>query len=146
MLLPLSACLAIYCHCRNKGPHPALLFAAGFLAITTLLYKYTALPVLVILFGVWLVEAWRDRKRTRLFWRWLSFVLAGACAAFLVEMGVFLIHDGGAHAWECTVLFNQHYVASNNFGFNRFLDKLRLSWAGWWILFMLPAAAVLAGN
>jgi hypothetical protein len=116
----------------------ALWFLAGFLGAVALGFKYTAMPMLVVVFAVWSVEEWRAAASGRLLcFGWLC-ALAGACAATAAVLGFFLARDGGRHLWECTVLFNRAYVASSNFGLYRLWFRLREFWVDWWILFLLP--------
>jgi hypothetical protein len=146
MLLPLLATVAVYVHSRHHGQKLKYWLAAGFFGATTLCYKYTALPVLVFVFVVWSAESWRERKELKLIGRcWLA-AFAGAAAAAIMELGFFLARDGGAHLWECTVQFNRYYAASSNFGLTALWLKLGIFWSGWWILFLVPFAAVLKFN
>jgi hypothetical protein len=60
ILLPLLGMIAVFSFCRSHGGGgwwPWCL--AGFLGSVTLCYKYTALPVLVWIFGAWSFERWR---------------------------------------------------------------------------------------
>lgn len=143
MLLPLLATVAVYCHGRQNGHRPKHWFAAGFFGATTLLYKYTALPVLFFVCVIWSIEMWRAAKNSRQLlacWFWLFF---GGMAATTTILGFFLIHDGGARLWECTVAFNRYYVSSNNFALAAFWSRIEEWWSGWWILFLVPWAACL---
>jgi hypothetical protein len=141
MLLPLLAMVAVYVHSRHRGQKLKYWFTAGFLGATTLCYKYTALPVLAFLFLVWTVETWREKKYPP--WQNLLAAAIGGIFAVAIELGFFLIHDGGRHLWECTVQFNRYYVASSNFGLTPFWMWLGIFWSNWWILFFLPFAALL---
>jgi dolichyl-phosphate-mannose-protein mannosyltransferase len=143
MLLPLLATFAIYVCARHCGHKPKYWLAAGFLGVTTLCYKYTALPLLVFVFAVWSVELWRQTHDARLFrLNWLAAVIGGFLAVIL-ELGYFFIHDGGARFWECTVIFNRYYVASNNFSMAYFWSRIGIFWNNWWVLFFVPWAAFL---
>jgi Dolichyl-phosphate-mannose-protein mannosyltransferase len=146
LLLPLLATVAVYVHSRHQGQKLKYWFAAGFLGATTLCYKYTALPVLAFVFIVWSVELWRDAKNTRQFGQCWLFAFCGALAALAVELGFFLVHDGGTHLWECTVQFNRYYASSSNFGLPALWAQLEIFWSAWWILFFLPLAAFLKPN
>jgi hypothetical protein len=140
MLLPLLATVAVYCHSRQHGHLPKHWFAAGFLAATTLLYKYTALPVLLFIFVIWSAELWCHGKKFNFFSRcWFSAFLGGSAAAVLI-LGFFLRQDGGARFWECTVLFNHYYAASSNFRLAAFWSRIGEFWSAWWILFLVPLA------
>src|SRR5271154_1742624 len=114
MLLPLLATVAVYVHSRHHDQKLKYWFTAGFLGATTLCYKYTALPVLAFLFLVWTVETWREKKHPP--WQNLLAAAIGGIFAAMLELGFFLIRDGGRHLWECTVQFNRYYIASSNFG------------------------------
>ena len=143
MLLPLLATVAIYVHSRHHGQKLRYWFAAGFLAATSLYYKYTALPVLAFVFVVWLAEMWQSAWSANLLWRSLAAAFAGMVVATVAELGFFLIHDGGASLWECTVQFNRYYVASSNFNPSYFWSRLEDFWDSWWILFLIPWATLL---
>jgi hypothetical protein len=143
MLLPLLAMVAVYVRSRGEARQTRYWLAAGCLAATTLLYKYTALPVAAFLFLFWSVELWRGTRKMNLIWRcWLAAWL-GAMAAGGLELGYFLARDGGAHLWECTVLFNRYYAATNNFNLAYLWMRLGIFWQAWWILFLVPLAIFL---
>ena len=141
MLLPLLATVAVYVHSRHHDQKLKHWFTAGFLGVTTLCYKYTALPVLAFLFLVWAVETWREKKYPP--WKNLLAAATGGICAVTIELGFFLIHDGGRHLWECTVQFNRYYVASSNFGLAPLWLWLGIFWSNWWILFIIPLAVFL---
>jgi hypothetical protein len=137
MILPLVATVAVYVVNRHKGPSSGAWFLAGSLGAIALCYKYTALPVLAVLFGLWSIEEWRASGR-KLFRRWLLGML-GAGLASLAVLAPFLIRDGGRRLWECTVVFNRFYRASASFGLSGVRDWLLVFWADWWVLFLLSA-------
>jgi hypothetical protein len=143
LLLPLLGFFAVYSQGRLRNHLPKYWFAAGLLAATTLLYKYTALPLVVLVFAVWSVEQWRSAKNIKSFLHCWGAALLGGSLAAVVELGIFLLHDGGATLWDCTVTFNRHYVASDNFSWLGISIKLKSFWATWWILFLLAGAAFL---
>ncbi len=117
MLLPLLGTLAIYCYSRKNGHCPSHWFWAGLLGATTLLYKYTALPVLGFIFLAWLVESWRATRNIKKMIHCCAALALGGMIAAAMELGFFLVHDGGATLWDCTVRFNRDYAASSNFSF-----------------------------
>ena len=146
LLLPLLATVAVYRHGRKRGDPPVSWLAAGFLGVTTLLYKYTVLPVLAFVFVAWSVELWRRHQPARRLgccWLW---GLAGGLAAAAVWLGFFLSYDGGAGIWECTVRFNRYYAASSNFGLAALGSQGWEFLKNWWILFLLPWAAWFQSN
>ena len=146
MLFPMLATVAIYCYSRQHGHDPKHWFWAAFLAVTTLLYKYTALPVLAFTFAVWFVEMFQKAPDRSFIRRCLIFAAAGAATAVVMEIGCFLAHDGGKQFWECTVLFNRSYVASGVFGPDKLVLWFKIFWENWWILFFLPWAGLLLKN
>ena len=137
MILPLLATVAVYVVSRHNGLGLGAWFLAGFLGAIALWYKYRALPVLAVLFGVWSIEEWLAGGRSRL-WRGLVGI-AGAGVASLVVLAPFLIWDGGRRLWECTVVFNRVYRASASFGWSGLLAWLLAFWVSWWFLFLLAA-------
>ncbi len=142
MVLPLMATVAIFVHSRRSGDEALHWLAAGFFGVVTLCYKYTALPVLAMLFAVWSIEKWRARCGiSRLCGLWLSAFLGCLLASVLV-LAYFLIHDGGWHLWECTVRFNRFYAATATFGIDGLWENLKKFLWAWWILFLLPLALV----
>lgn len=145
MLLPLLATVAVYIHSRHYGGSARHWFAAGFLGGVTLGYKYTALPVLLVVFAAWSLERWRAAGREKTVsllrcWAWAG--LGGLGAAALV-LGCFVIHDGGRALWECTVAFNRSYVGTRLFGWGGWRFTLAIFWSRWWLLFLLPVGALL---
>jgi hypothetical protein len=99
--------------------------------------------VLAFVYAVWSVELWRCARNVNLLGRCWVAAFAGAVMAGIIELGFFLVHDGGAHLWECTVQFNRHYIVSSNFGLTPLWSRLGIFWSGWWILFFVPFAALL---
>lgn len=138
MLLPMVATVAMYCYSRQHGNKDKHWFWAGFLAAATLLYKYTALPILGFVFLAWLFERWRQGTKANLMVRALACAIAGGILAAVLELAFFLIHDGGRTFWECTVVFNRYYVGTSNFALSYFWMKCGDFWRNWWILFLIP--------
>ena len=136
--------MAVYCYSRrleNKNSH---WLAAGFLAAATLLFKYTALPILALVFIAWLIELWRQGASAGSMFRSVACAIAGGIVALALGLAYFLAHDGGKAFWECTVAFNRYYAAASvifspAFFWSRFTDF----WDNWWILFLMPWAALL---
>ncbi len=143
MLLPLVATVAVYCYARHHSHKTQYWLAAGFLASTTLLYKYTALPVLAFVFVVWLIEMWRQARNLKAIVVALACAAAGGILAAALGLGFFLLQDGGKHLLECTVLFNRYYASSSLFGPAYFWAECKDFWRNWWILFLLPEAILL---
>ncbi len=152
MLAPLLGTVAVYVVSRHRHGGPGAWFLAGILGATAVWYKYTALPVLVLLFAVWSVEEWRAGRtmgcglRTlafglRTYYRWL-FGLLGAIVASCSILAPFLAQDGGKRLWECTLVFNRYYTGLAGFGTTALWSTLQLFLTDWWILFLLPAILV----
>jgi hypothetical protein len=167
MLVPLLGAVAVYVVSRHRRGGSRAWFWAGLLGATTLWYKYTALPVLALLFAVWSFEDWRGRALrlpstgpdlrspiprlwTLDFRHWtldiglwtLDFglwTMFGALVASGVILAPFLARDGGQRLWECTVVFNRYYTGLAGFGTAALWQTLQLLLADWWILFLLPA-------
>ena len=149
MLLPLMGVIALYVAAHVslpvgsalkhlRGSNLATWGLAGFLSAATLLYKYTALPVLAMIWVTWSIRHWRAVRNVGSLCRCWFFSLLGASAATAAALAFFLIHDGGKHFWECTVVFNRFYAASSTFGLLRLWSCLKILWADWWLLFLLP--------
>ena len=143
MLLPLMATVAVYCYARQHEHKNKFWLMAGFLTATTLLYKYTALPVLAFVFAVWLVELWRQSRNVKLIFAALACWAGGGILAAVLGLGFFLLHDGGRHLLECTVLFNRYYASSSLFGPAYFWREVEVLWRNWWILFLIPWSILL---
>ena len=142
LLLPLVATVAVYSYSRNRGHKASYFFAAGFLGAVAFLYKYTALPLLLFVYLNWLMEVGRQ-KTPGLFWRSGVSLSLGAISAAILVLGYFLVQDGGASFWECSIRFNRYYAGSNNFGLAPLWSHLHTFWSNWWILFLLPCAVFL---
>ena len=143
MLLPLVATVAVYCYARQHDHKNKYWLMAGFLAATTLLYKYTALPVLAFVFAAWLVETWRQARNLKIIFAALACGAAGGILASGLGLGYFLLHDGGKHFLECTVLYNRYYASSSDFSLGYFAGEAKVLWRSWWILFLIPWAIFL---
>jgi len=136
MLLPLVGVVAVYV-VRRSGRGWGAWCLAGALGALTLGYKYTAFPLLALVYAVWSVEEWRSTKNLRSLARcWLGGLLGGAVAG-AAALGWFLVRDGGRHLWECTVEFNRFYAASSNFGLEALGSRLYGYGSNWWVLFLL---------
>jgi hypothetical protein len=148
MLFPVLATVAIYCHVRRQEHQPQhwYWFAAAFFAVTALLYKYTALPVLAFTFAAWFIEIQQKAVNKGSILRCLAFGFAGAVTAAAIEVGYFFVHDGGAGLWESTVLFNRYYLASGPFGLTCLIIRFKIFWSYWWILFFIPWTGLLLRN
>lgn len=141
LLLPLLGVFALYSRARQGGAGIWPWFAAGGLAATALLYKYTALPLLVLALAAWSWETWRAGRQIKPLLRCHAALWLGGLLAAAAELGFFLAHDHGATWWDCTVTFNRHYMASDNFGWAGLWLRLRPLLAAWWILVPLAGAA-----
>jgi hypothetical protein len=143
LLLPLMATVATCCYSRQHGNKGWHWLAAGFLAGVTLLYKYTALPVLAFVFIAWLFEMWRHGAKANLIFRLLMCAAAGGILAFALGLAFFLIQDGGRAFWECTMTFNRYYTGTSSFGLNYSWSRIEDFWGNWWVLFGIPWAILL---
>jgi len=147
MVLPLLATVAVYVLSRQgegglERAGAGAWFLAGLLGATALWYKYTALPVLALVFAAWSFEQWRaPAGRSSLLACWLA-AIGGAGIATLAILAPFLASDGGKRLWECTVQFNRFYRASATFGLSGLWSWVEAFWADWWILFLLLAFLV----
>lgn len=164
LLLPLLGALAVYSYYRANGDDVRGWFFSGLLGSIAFWYKYTCLPLLVLLFAYWSWETLRRRRAAganpptttpqgmglsavRTGWatlgsRWLALAL-GALASSLAVLGLFLLRDGGRHFWECTIEFNRFYAHSINFAPDLFANRLEWFWTHWWLLFLVLPALVL---
>jgi hypothetical protein len=138
LLLPLLATLAVYVRSRHFGCQRGQWVSAGALAAATFWYKYTALPALMVIFFAWSFEEWRARKSLGWLWRRWFFAVAGAAAASLGILALFLATDGAQSLWDCTIRFNRYYASSSSFGWFTVTWTLKSLWTHWRILFFLP--------
>jgi len=113
---------------------------AGFAAIAAVFYKYTVLPLVTFIFIAWVLKIARTQDARQLVRRLFPAGI-GAATAGALTLGFFIFHDGGRQLWECTVLFNRHYVQSGNFGLLGFWFNLKSFWSAWGILLLLSGAA-----
>jgi hypothetical protein len=142
LLLPLLTLVAVFVREQHRGYRPWHWWVAGFAAIAAVLYKYTVVPLAALIFIAWVSKTVRTQDARQLVRR-LFPACAGVVTAAALMLGFFIIHDGGRQLWECTVLFNCHYVQSGNFGLSGFWFNLKTFWSAWWILFLLSGAAFL---
>jgi hypothetical protein len=139
LLLPLMGVVAAWSLSRKRGAGTGAWFAAGLLGAIALLYKYTCLPILAVVFITWSRDAWRQTGRRALLHHW-SYGFLGGLLGLVAGLGWFVARDGGWHVWECTIQYNRFYTASSSFGFAGFSTWVRKLWGNWWILFLLPLA------
>lgn len=142
LLLPLMATVAVYCYSRQAGHLGKHWFAAGGLAAATLVYKYTAAPILALVFLAWLFEMRRSGNGAASILRAVGLAFAGGVLVFAAGLAFFLAHDGGKTFWECTVTFNKYYARSVLFSMAYFWSECGDLWRNWWILFLIPWAAL----
>ncbi len=164
LLLPLLGAIAVYSHHRRDGGGFGAWFLSGLLGSIAFWYKYTCLPLLVLLFACWSWETLRAGRRSleaagtqrsgrspvglrwgfaALRFQWLGLTL-GALASSVAVLGLFLVRDGGRHFWQCTIEFNRFYAHSINFAPDLFEARLEWFWTHWWLLFLLLPALALA--
>ncbi|HWF19669.1 MAG TPA: glycosyltransferase family 39 protein [Verrucomicrobiae bacterium] len=139
LLLPLTAMLALLAWKRRSGGGGAMVwFVAGFLAAITILYKYTAFPLLLVIFGSWSTCKLRTRDISGLFSNWL-FAALGALTATVAVLGFFAAKGGLTEFLNCTILFNRFYAASGSFSSAEgFYSRLGLYATDWGILLLGP--------
>ena len=143
LVFPLLSTIAVYSYSRQHGHKNFHWFAGGFLAATTLVFKYTALPILAFVFFVWLIEMCQSDKKISSICKRLIFGIAGGILACVLELAFYVIHHALNSVWECTVLFNKYYVASGVFSQAYFWSEIKVFWDNWWILFLVPFAIFL---
>ncbi len=138
MLLPLVGVVALYVkHRQNNLASPYVCFFAGFLAVTSLLYKPIALFTLLFLFTHWMLQIWNSKKNYKLVFKSFMYMFMGGLASTAIFLGYFLLNDGGRAFWENAVAYNMSYIkeiGSNNW---TFLYNLKLFLYIWWPLFIL---------
>ena len=144
MLLPLLATVAVYCYSRQRGNKNKHWLAAGFLAATTIVYKYTAVPILALVFVAWLVEMYRSGASAGTTLKALACAVAGGILACVLELGFYAVHGALNSLWECTIAFNRYYLQTSG-AFSRayFWGEIKTFWDNWWILFLMPWAVLL---
>jgi 4-amino-4-deoxy-L-arabinose transferase-like glycosyltransferase len=143
MLLPLLATVAVCSYNRRHGHKNGHWFAAGFFAAVTLLYKYTALPIVAFVFLTWLFETYRSSRKITGVLKALTLFIAGGISASVLELGYFAMHGAIREFWECTITFNHYYVASGTFTPANLWSRLEMFWHAWWVLFLIPCAILL---
>lgn len=143
LVLPLLATLAVYAYSRRNRHKNIHWFAAGFLAATTLIYKYNALPILAFTFLIWLVELWKTGPGALTVAKALLSGLAGGILALALGLAFYCFHHALGSVWECTIVFNRYYAACGVFNPAFLWSNFKMFWDNWWILFLLPLAALL---
>ena len=143
MLLPLLGTVAVYSYSRAHGCKRGCRFIAGFLGAVTLLYKYTALPIVAFVFFAWLIDTYRLNRKAMEVLKALAFFVAGGIFAAALELGYFAMHGAIREFWECTVAFNHYYLASGTFTAANLWSRLQMFWNTWWILFLITCAILL---
>jgi Dolichyl-phosphate-mannose-protein mannosyltransferase len=142
MLLPLLATVAVYSYGRRHGHKNSHWFIAGFLAAVTLLFKYTALPIVAFVLLGWIIDTYRSSGKAVGVLKTLAFFIAGGVLAAALELGYFFIHGAIREFWECTITFNRYYMASGTFSAANLWSRLGMFWHAWWILFLIPWAVL----
>ena len=113
LILPLTGLLATYVYFREKKYLRPWLMASA-LAVATVMYKPTVVPVVCFIFAVWLVEVYRANGWFSAIKRFFIILLGGFVTAICVMLPVIL---GGAwsYFWEEVIVFNRFYVAQYGF-------------------------------
>jgi 4-amino-4-deoxy-L-arabinose transferase-like glycosyltransferase len=109
-------------------------FAAGCLAGVCVMYKYTCVPLLAVIFVAWGIEAWRASGGVRQLAVKAGVAAAGAVLTGLVILSPFLIHDGGRCVYDCTVRFNRAYAGAHLMDVSNLGGNLSVLGAAWWPL------------
>lgn len=139
MMLFVMGAAALWLSGRERERNVWHWVGAGACAGAGLLFKQIGLPVLGMIFAMWLVEDMR-----RMGWRRaLCRGCAGAGAAFAVMgLGVLPIALKGALAemWECTVAYNLQEIGGRSGGWRYFAYFCQ--WAGWTCAPLVGLAAV----
>ncbi len=152
MLLPLLLATFGYVLLRKNSREVWAWLLAGSFGAAAFWFKYTALPILLVLFGGMAIQTLMrhiDRARVTgssiqllkcagVVLRGCILALAGAALATTAIIIPFLWRDGGKHLWECTVQFNRLYAASATFSGESFWICVGPMLAQWWIIFLLP--------
>jgi hypothetical protein len=135
ILLPLIAMLTFYVY-KKGAAHGWLWMCAGIFGAVALCYKYTVAPILLFIFIIWSVETWRFALSIKVVLKNILFGILGAVLASLTILGYFLLRDGGASLWDCTVAFNSYYAQLNAAKWGRFILFIKVFLENWWILFL----------
>lgn len=136
MLFPLMGLVSLYQSAREK-PSRRVWFLAGVFTAFALLYKPIALPVILFVYGVWVLE----RRKMPGGWpgTLMDLTITGAGALLVTAMALmpFLIHDAGRSLLECVWRYNLSYAGSENAGATPFSDFFSMFFELWWPLFLL---------
>lgn len=117
MLLPLMGAIALFVFNYKKANYSlTLLFLAGFLGMTALLYKPISLLPLIFIFCIWLFNIWENNKKISPVLKSFLLICFGMFISAFIFLFYFLIKDGGNYFFENVITYNLYYLdaISNN--------------------------------
>lgn len=141
MLLPLLAMLYVYIRSRETAAPstvPRRWFIAGIFACLALMYKYTVLPVVALIYFAWAWDIWRKQRSPMALAHDAASGISGMLLSAAAVLAYFIAHNAVPQLWECTVSFNRYYFAGSVFGgYEAFARHVLEFLKNWWALFVL---------
>lgn len=138
MLLPLMGVVALYIFNYEKEKQSFhVLFFAGFLGMTALLYKPISLLPLIFIFCIWLFKIWQKDKKIKDILMSKFFIFSGITTSLLLFLGYFLIKDGGKSFFENVITYNFYYLDAVSNNFSTLFRQINIFWSKWPILCIL---------
>ncbi|MCM2339137.1 MAG: hypothetical protein NDI62_01635 [Burkholderiales bacterium] len=138
MLLPLTGVVALFIFNYEKEKSSFLvLFSAGFLGITALLYKPISLLPLIFIFCIWLFKIWQNNKSIKNILLSKFFIFLGIATSLLLFLGYFLLKDGGKSFFENVITYNFYYLDAVSNNFSTLFRQINIFWSKWPLLCIL---------
>ena len=138
MLLPLLGLLVLYLFNRTKGDNRTWFWGGGLSALAVL-YKPTALLLILYIFINWIFDLIKEKRAPAVIMQSALSAFIGCAVASALILG-YLMGKGAAGAlWELVVVYNLVYARSFGLSFSSFLFYLEKFWHYWWVLFIFSA-------
>ncbi|OGN36046.1 MAG: hypothetical protein A2568_03660 [Candidatus Yanofskybacteria bacterium RIFOXYD1_FULL_44_17] len=138
LILPLLGLVAVYIYFRDKNDKWPWL-AAGILAAVSIMFKPIVVPIVALIFIIWLVEFVRKNSWPKSISRVGIILLGGVGTAMLIMLPII---RGGAwkYFWQEVVVFNSYYVAQYGYSLTNLFEYVKsflLHWPFLAVLFIV---------
>jgi 4-amino-4-deoxy-L-arabinose transferase-like glycosyltransferase len=136
MILPLTVLLCVYLRKKNKASFQDFLLSGVFAALT-LLYKPIGIPIVLLIYIVWLWEVYKkDNLKEVMIKSACAFV--GALITTLVMLVPFIISGKMSYLFESSVVYNFSYTGFEGFKFSNIFNYIGGRYIKYyWLLYIL---------
>lgn len=146
MILPMTACLAIYVRWKHDKIETDLkwqFLLFSILAFLSFGYKPISIFPLSLLYILWVAGLYKRHKKAAKLAMLVYWSSVGAGISFLLIFGYFLYKGAMWDAYDLVITFNRYYVTQFGFTFDFLFQKIWLLVEKWPVLVLLSLSAIL---